>query len=192
MTNALKNYQTKARQLDEQDPLKQYRSRFALPKDPNTIYFCNNSLGLPAETTFIRMQEQLQHWSELGVEGWFDGKTNWYGSFDASLKKPLSQILGAEYDEVIVMNSLTVNLHLLLVSFYQPKDTRYKILIDSPTFPSDLYAVKSHLCLHGRNPDDALIILEPRNGEHLLRREDVLTNHFRAGRIHCPRVFKQC
>lgn len=173
MINLLKTYQAKAYQLDSQDPLKHFRERFALPKDPNTIYFCNNSLGLPAVSAFAKMQEQLQHWSELGVEGWFEGKSNWYGSFDAPLKTPLSHLLGAKYDEVIVMNSLTVNLHLLLVSFYQPSGTRFKILIDGPTFPSDLYAIKSHILRHGLNPDEALIVLEPRLGEHLLRQEDI-------------------
>ena len=173
MINLLEKYQAKATQLDIQDPLKQFRRRFALPKDPNTIYFCNNSLGLPAVTTFTRMQEQLQRWSELGVEGWFEGKSNWYGSFDTPLKEPLSHLLGAKYDEVIVMNSLTVNLHLLLVSFYQPTNVRFKILIEGPTFPSDLYAIKSHICHHGLDPDEALIILEPRFGEHLLRHEDI-------------------
>lgn len=171
MIDLLEKYRAKALHLDAQDPLKQFRARFALPKD--IIYLCNNSLGLPTLTTFSRMEEQLERWSKLGVEGWFEGKTNWYNSFDDSLKIPLSHLLGAECDEVIVMNSLTVNLHLLLVSFYQPTNTRYKILIDGPTFPSDLYAIKSHLYQHGRNPDDALIILEPRFGEHLLRHEDV-------------------
>lgn len=167
------NYQERAAQLDDQDPLSGFRTRFALPKDPNIIYFCNNSLGLPAAATFTRMEEQLQRWSQLGVEGWFEGKTNWYNSFDDALRKPLSQLLGAKHDEVIVMNSLTVNLHLLLVSFYQPTDTRYKILIEGPTFPSDLYAIKSHIRHHGRNPDEALIIVELRLGEYLLRYEDI-------------------
>lgn len=173
MINLLEKYQAKATQLDIQDPLKQFRTRFALAKDRNTIYFCNNSLGLPTVTTFTKMQEQLQRWSELGVEGWFEGKSNWYNSFDTSLKEPLSHLLGAKYEEVIVMNSLTVNLHLLLVSFYQPTNTRFKILIDGPTFPSDLYAIKSHIHYHGLHPDEALIILEPRLGEHLLRYEDI-------------------
>lgn len=173
MINLLEKYQAKATQLDIQDPLKQFRRRFALPKDPNAIYLCNNSLGLPASTTFTRMQEQLQRWSELGAEGWFEGKSNWYGSFDAPLKHPLSHLLGAKYDEVHVMNSLTVNLHLLLVSFYQPSNNRFKILIEGPTFPSDLYAIKSHIRYHGLNPDEALIILEPRLGEHLLSLEDI-------------------
>ncbi|BAE81206.1 kynureninase [Chlamydia felis Fe/C-56] len=172
MNEILKNYQKKATQLDEQDCLKHLRARFSLPKDPNAIYFCNNSLGLPAVSAFTKIEELLQCWSDVGVNGWFEGTGNWYRSFDRPLRQPLSKILGAEYEEVIVMNSLTMNLHLLLVSFYRPTDTRYKILIEGPTFPSDLYAIKSHLSFHGRNPDEALIILKPRADEDLLRYED--------------------
>lgn len=171
--NLLEKYQAKAIQLDFQDPLKKFRTRFALPKDPNTIYFCNHSLGLPTVATFNRMQDQLQRWSELGAEGWLQGKSNWYHSLDVPLKEPLAHLLGAKDDEVVAMNTLTVNLHLLLVSFYQPNDTRFKILIEWPAFPSDLYAIKSHLRYHGLNPDEALIILEPRAGEHHLRHEDI-------------------
>lgn len=173
MIPQLEKYRDKALHLDREDSLKDFRKRFALPKDPETIYFCNNSLGLPAVAASSRMQEQLQNWSELGVEGWFEGKSNWYRSFDAPLKEPLSQLLGAKYDEVVVMNSLTVNLHLLLVSFYQPTKSRYKVLIEGPTFPSDMYAIKSHIRNHGLNPDEALIHLQPRAGEHLLRQEDI-------------------
>jgi kynureninase len=173
MINLLEKYKAKAIYLDAQDPLKEFRTRFTPPKDPNIIYFCNHSLGLPATSTFIRMQEQLQRWSELGVKGWFEGQSGWYSSFDTSLTEPLSNLLGAKYNEVIVMNSLTVNLHLLLVSFYQPSDARFKILIEAPTFPSDLYAIKSHIHHHGLDPDEALIILEPRTGEHVLRQQDI-------------------
>ncbi|MBA3721962.1 MAG: kynureninase [Parachlamydiaceae bacterium] len=173
MNDFLKKYEEKALQLDSQDPLKKYRSQFALPEDSNTIYLCNNSLGLPAITAFTQMQEYMQQWKEVGVEGWFQGKTNWYNSTDTLIKEPLSHLLGANVDEVAAMNSLTVNLHLLLVSFYQPSDVRFKILIEGPTFPSDLYAIKSHLMQHGLDPEKALIILEPRNNEHLLAEEDI-------------------
>lgn len=174
MNSQFKRFQAKAAQLDSQDPLKTFRSRFALPKDPQTIYLCNNSLGLPAVSAKAKMQEQMERWEELGVEGWFKGKTNWYKSYDILLRNPLAHILGAEFDEVIVMNSLTVNLHLLLVSFYQPKPARFKILIEDPIFPSDLYAIKSHIEHHGLNPDEALITVKPRVGEYLLRNEDIL------------------
>lgn len=173
MNKILEHYLETATQLDFQDPLKQFRARFALPNDPEKIYFCNNSLGLPAVAAFTNMQEQLQRWADLGVEGWFEGASNWYGAFDASLKGPLSHLLGAKQDEVIVMNSLTVNLHLLLVSFYQPTASRFKILIEGPAFPSDMYAIKSHMRHHGLNPDEAMIIINPRSGEHLLRQEDI-------------------
>jgi len=161
----------KALDLDAKDPLKHLRERFALPE--GKIYFCNHSLGLPPFGAFTAMQEQLNRWADLGVEGWFQGDNNWYTALDAALRKPLSHLLGANCEEVIVMNSLTVNLHLLLVSFYQPTQARYKILIESPTFPSDLYAVKSHLHTHKLDPDNALIIVEPREGESLLRLEDI-------------------
>lgn len=171
MNKILEKYQEKAVQMDNQDPLKDFRTLFALPE--NVIYLCNNSLGLPAKDTFVNMQEQLQRWAELGVDGWFKGKPNWYRGFEDYFKKPLSQLLGANEDEVVVMNSLTVNLHLLLTSFFRPTKQRFKILIESPTFPSDLYAIKSHLQLHGLNSSEALIILEPRSNEHLIRNEDI-------------------
>lgn len=160
-----------ALKLDVQDPLRRFRQCFALPN--NKIYFCNNSLGLPARAVSSQMDAQIQRWANLGVEGWFQEKNDWYTSLDEPLRKPLAHLLGAEYEEVIVMNSLTVNLHLLLVSFYQPTATRYKIVIDSPCFPSDLYAIKSHIRYHGLDPAEALMILKPRPGEHLLRHADI-------------------
>lgn len=121
----LEKYRKIALALDSQDPLKMFRKHFSLPKSPDIIYFCSHSLGLPALSTFSKMQQELQHWSELGIEGWFERKSNWYHSFDAPLKEPLSHLLGAKKEEVSVMNSLTVNLHLLLVSFYRPTASRF-------------------------------------------------------------------
>ncbi len=112
MLELLKSYQAKAAQLDSEDPLKKYRSYFSLPKDPKSIYLCNNSLGLPASAALSKISEQFQNWVEFGAEGWFKDKSNWYNSYDVPLNKPLSNLLGAKYHEVIVMNSLTVNLHL--------------------------------------------------------------------------------
>ncbi len=157
--------------LDAEDPLQPIRERFNLPKEK--LYLCNNSLGLPPISAFTLMQEQLQRWAQVGVEGWFEEKAGWYTLFDNRLRGALARLLGAQEAEVIVMNSLTVNLHLLLVSFYRPTSNRYKILIESPIFPSDLYAIKSHLALHGWDPEKALIILEPRAGEYTLRHEDI-------------------
>jgi kynureninase len=173
MIRQLEKFEEKANEMDARDPLKEYRARFALPKDPSVIYFCNNSLGLPAKTASYMMQERLNQWEELGVEGWFHNKSNWYRSFDQPLREPLSHLLGANTEEVAVMNSLTVNLHLLLVSFYQPTEERFKILIEGPAFPSDLYAVKSHIRFHGLDPEKALIILEPRPGECILKQVDI-------------------
>lgn len=162
-----------AKELDAQDPLKELRNRFVLPKDPNHIYLCNNSLGLPAAATPFKMQTFLQDWAELGVEGWFDNSSNWYQFSKKFLQEPLAHLLGASKEEVIVMNSLTVNLHLLLTSFYQPTQARFKILMEGPTFPSDLYAIKSHITRHGLNAEEALLLLEFKNGEQLLNEEDI-------------------
>lgn len=152
--------QQKAHKLDKEDPLKHFKGRFTLPK--NHLYFCHNSLGLPTKSTPTMMQLHLEIWANLGVEGWFKGKKKWYTSIDLALKKPLAHLLGADQSEVVVMNSLTTNLHLLMVSFYQPTKTRYKILMESPVFPSDLYAIKSHIHLHGLDPEKTLILLEPK------------------------------
>jgi kynureninase len=165
-----KSDEHKALLLDKQDPLKDFKSYFSLPED--TLYFCHNSLGLPTKSTSTAMQQHLHQWSHLGVEGWFKGKDNWYTSIDLALRQPLSSLLGADPSEVVVMNSLTTNLHLLLTSFYQPTSTRYKILIEAPCFPSDLYAIKSHLLLHRLDPSDALILVEP--DEHTLVREETI------------------
>lgn len=173
MKHVLEKYKEKAAQLDSQDPLKSFKSKFALPQKADMIYLCNNSLGLPTKSAFTEMQAQLQRWSELGVEGWFKGESNWYSGFESAVKRPLSMLLGTKEDEVTVMNSLTINLHLLLTSFYTPTKNRFKIIIEGPTFPSDLYAIKGHLQLHGLNSEDALIIVEPRSGESLIRYEDI-------------------
>lgn len=167
----MKGYQEKGKALDDLDPLKWARDCFAVPEE--TLYLCNNSLGLPTRQAKPAMDAQLDRWAGLGVEGWFQGKEAWYTSFDEPLRKPLSDLLGAKYEEVIVMNSLTVNLHLLLVSFYQPTEARYKILIEAPSFPSDLYAIKSQIQFHGLDPEETLIVLEPRQGEFCLRGSDI-------------------
>lgn len=162
----------KALKLDQEDPLKHFKDRFLLPQ--NFLYFCHHSLGLPAKSASTMMHTHMQTWADLGVEGWFQGENNWYTSIDLALRKPLAQMLGAREDEVVVMNSLTVNLHLLMVSFYKPTKIRYKILIESPTFPSDLYAIKDHLQRHGLDPNKALIALEPKKKEDYLLTEDAI------------------
>lgn len=172
----MNDFEKQVRQLDSEDPLKSFRSHFALPKASSgnpRIYFCNNSLGLPASKGFEMLNERMQQWSQYGAEGWFHADSNWYGSVEGPLRSNLAVLLGASANEVAVMNSLTVNLHLMMASFYRPTKKRFKIVIDAPTFPSDLYAVKSQICFHGLDPEKALLILEPRNGEHQLRLEDI-------------------
>ncbi len=159
----------RALEMDAEDPLKEFRDRFALP---GGIYLCNNSLGLPPKSAFTKMQAQMERWQTHGVEGWFQGDSNWY-NFDQSIKKPLSRLLGAKFDEVAAMHSLTANLHLLLVSFYQPTKERFKILIEGPIFPSDLYALKSRIAQLGLDPQKCLRIVEPLQGEHCLRQEEI-------------------
>jgi kynureninase len=168
-TNPSDTMEVVAQRLDEEDPLKHTRGEFFLPQNNlgrQNTYLCNNSLGLQLRAVPALIQEELTRWARLGVDGWFEGNRAWYNRFEQALRQPLARLLGALNEEVIFMNSLTVNLHLLMVSFYRPTKERYKIVIDAPTFPSDLYAIKCHLHNHGYHPEEALIVLEPRLGEH--------------------------
>ncbi|MCP4246842.1 MAG: kynureninase [bacterium] len=164
-----------ARQLDAEDPLRAERDGFHIPTGPDgtpVIYFCGNSLGLQPKGVSAMLDQELRDWAELGVDAHFEGQTPWY-SYHEVFRETGARLVGAEPGEVVMMNSLTVNLHLMMVSFYRPTAQRYKILIDGPTFPSDTYAVKTQLVHHGRDPAEALIVAEPRPGEHLLRFEDL-------------------
>ena len=166
-----------ARALDDQDPLAGYRERFWIPPSPadpsqESIYLCGNSLGLQPKTTRPAMLQELDDWQRLGVEGHFEAATPWY-SYHEAVREPAARLVGGHPDEVVVMNSLTVNLHLLMLSFYRPTPARPKIVIDGPCFPSDVYAVKSQLRLHGHDPAEHLLWLQPREGEHCLRTPDV-------------------
>ncbi|PTQ96854.1 kynureninase [Mucilaginibacter yixingensis] len=164
-----------AQQLDELDGLKYLRDKFLIPQHngSDAIYLCGNSLGLQPKAARGELQKQLDAWQCRAVEGWFEGDDPWLG-YQKQLKKPLSVILGAREAEVSVMNSLTVNLHLLMISFYQPKDKRYKILMEGKAFPSDQYAIESQVRLHGLAPDDVIVEVFPRDGEYTLRTEDIL------------------
>ena len=164
-----------ARELDATDPLRAYRDRFHIPRTKDgspVIYFAGNSLGLQPKAVRTILDEELNDWAELGVDGHFEGKRPWY-SYHELLRDAAARLVGALPREVVLMNSLTVNLHLMMVSFYRPAPGRYKILIEEPCFPSDLYAVKTQLRVHGYNPDAALLAAKPRPGEHLVRIEDV-------------------
>ncbi len=166
-----------AQQLDQQDVLKSYRSLFHIPihDQHEQIYFCGNSLGLQPKNTQVYIAQELEKWQNLGVEGWFTGQNNWI-NYLQHLKGPLARIVGAMPTEVTVMNNLTVNLHLMLISFYQPTTQRFKILVEAGAFPSDQYAFETHLKTRGLNPDEAIIELIPREGEHTLRHEDILAS----------------
>jgi kynureninase len=164
-----------ARMMDVSDPLKAFRDRFHIPKtkdNRDSIYLCGNSLGLQPKTTQPAILQELKDWQELGVEGHFHAMNPWW-PYHESVTKQSAHLVGAKNSEVVVMNSLTVNLHLMMVSFYRPTAERFKIIIETPVFPSDLYAVESQLRFHGHDPAAALIKLKPRKGEDTLRTEDI-------------------
>lgn len=165
-----------AQKLDRDDPLAGFRDEFYFPRQPNgapIIYLCGNSLGLQPKGAREDISRELQAWADLAVEGHFEGDDPWY-TFHESFSRQLAPIVGATSEEIIVMNTLTVNLHLMMISFYQPTAKRYKILIEDAAFPSDHYAVDSQAKLHGFDPDDAIIKLRPRPGEEALRDADIL------------------
>lgn len=164
-----------AQQLDANDPLKNFRNEFLIPKHngQDVIYLCGNSLGLQPKDAKSYLQNQLNSWENLAVEGWFQGDDPWL-SYHKKLIGPLANILGAKPAEVTVMNSLTVNLHLLMVSFYKPEGKRYKIIMEAGAFPSDQYAMESQVRFHGFDPKDAIIEIASREGEFTLRTEDIV------------------
>lgn len=165
-----------AKKMDEADPLKKFREQFYFPVDGNQnakLYFCGNSLGLQPKTANSYLQQELEDWQKFGVEGHFQAKNPWF-HYHKFLSDQLGKLVGGNAHEVIAMNSLTVNLHLLMVSFYRPTSTKYKILIENAAFPSDHYAVESQVRHHGLKPGEAIVELNPREGEHGLRDEDVI------------------
>ncbi len=164
-----------AQQQDALDPLKSFRSKFYFPMmhGRETIYFTGNSLGLQPKTTQDYVLNELEDWATFGVEGHFHARKPWL-SYHEQFAEPLSKIVGAKPEEVVAMNQLTVNLHLLLVSFYRPTKTRYRILCEAKAFPSDQYALESQVKSHGLDPADAIIEVEPREGEVCIRHEDIL------------------
>ena len=164
-----------AKQQDQQDELKYYRNQFHIPTDNNGkefIYFCGNSLGLQPKSTKESINQELEDWAKFGVEGHTDAKNPWL-PYHEFLTETMAKIVGAKPIEVVVMNTLTTNLHLLMVSFYKPTKTKYKIVIESDAFPSDKYAVESQLRYHGFNDKDGVVLWKPRKGEELLRIEDL-------------------
>ena len=165
-----------AKQLDEQDALNHFRDKFYIPiiKGNECIYFTGNSLGLQPKTTQDYVLNELEDWASFGVEGHFHARQPWF-SYHEMFPQLLTKIVGALPEEIVVMNQLTVNLHLLMASFYQPTKERYKIICEAKAFPSDQYAFETQAKYHGFDPADAVIEVAPREGEHILRTEDIIS-----------------
>jgi kynureninase len=165
-----------ARQLDSEDPLSIFRDKFHLPltKDGKpVIYFAGNSLGLMPMAAKKVVDDELDNWAKLGVDAHHATGTPWY-SYHEALRGPTSRVVGAKPVEVICMNSLTVNLHLMMATFYRPTKSRFKILMEEPAFPSDTYAIKTQIVHHGLDPKDALVLARPHEGEFIIRTEDII------------------
>ena len=165
-----------ARRLDAEDPLRSFRDKFHLPLDKDgssLIYFAGNSLGLMPKAARQIVEQELDDWAKLAVDAHLSAKTPWY-SYHETLREPTARLIGAKPIEVICMNSLTVNLHLMMATFYRPTKSRFKILMEDPAFPSDTYAVKTQIVHHGLDPKKALVVARPRAGEFTVRTEDIV------------------
>jgi len=166
-----------AQQMDQQDPVANIRDDFSIPKMPDgreEIYLCGNSLGLQPKLSAEYVQQELNQWAKLGVKGHFDGDFPWM-PYHEFLAEGFAELVGAKTTEVVCMNTLTANLHFMMVSFYQPTKTRYKILIEEHAFPSDHYAVESQIKFHGFDPEQSMLLVKPREGEETIRNEDLLS-----------------
>jgi kynureninase len=164
-----------ARQLDADDSLCGFRDRFHLPPGNDgrpLIYLAGNSLGLMPKSAREIVDRELDDWATLGVDAHLSAQTPWY-SYHETLREPMARLVGARPLEVVCMNSLTVNLHLMLATFYRPTKSRFKILMEEPAFPSDTYAIKTQLVHHGLDPRKALLLIRPREGEFIVRHEDI-------------------
>ncbi len=164
-----------ALQLDAEDPLRQFREKFHLPlgKDGKPlIYFAGNSLGLMPRTARTIVEQELDDWAKLAVDAHLGAATPWY-SYHETLREPTARLVGAQPNEIICMNSLTVNIHLMMATFYRPTKSRFKILMEDPAFPSDTYAIKTQIVHHGLDPKKALILARPREGDFTVRQDDI-------------------
>lgn len=175
MSNNFENTRAFADQLDEQDELKHFRDQFYIPiiNGRESVYLTGNSLGLQPKTTQDAVVNELEDWANFGVEGHFHARQPWF-SYHEMFPQYLAPVVGALPEEIVVMNQLTVNLHLLMTSFYRPTKERYKIICEAKAFPSDQYALESQVKLHGYNPEDAIVEVAPREGEHTIRHDDIL------------------
>ena len=170
-----KNTANFALELDAKDELRNYRNEFHIPLQKNGdphVYMCGNSLGLQPKRTKQFLNQELDDWATFGVEGHFHAKNPWL-PYHEFLAESYAKIVGAKNSEVVAMNTLTVNLHLMMVSFYRPTQKRHKIIIEGDAFPSDIYAVESQIKHHGFLPESSLIKLRPRDGESAIRTEDI-------------------
>ena len=161
--------------MDARDPLAHFRDRFLIPKTKtgdDCIYLCGHSLGLQPKTARSYLEQELRDWAQFGVEGHFHARNPWV-PYHRLLTQQTATLVGAHPAEVVVMNSLTVNLHLMMTSFYRPSSEKHKILVERGAFPSDQYAVKSQIRFHGFDPASSLIELTPREGESCMREDDV-------------------
>jgi kynureninase len=163
---------------DAADPLTPLRGRFLIPDGlagpdgPKAIYLAGQSLGLQPRTVRGIVEAELDRWARLGVDAWFQGDRPWF-TYDDSLREPMARIVGAEPSEVAILNTLTIDLHLLLTSFFRPSGLRRRILADGPLFPSDRYALSSHLAARGLDPETDLVVIGPRDGEATVPPEDL-------------------
>lgn len=164
-----------ALELDASDPLNSFRKEFEFPQHSgkDSLYFTGNSLGLMPKKVREYLNEELDDWGKYGVEGHFDAKRPWY-SYHENFTNQMAEIVGALPKEVVLMNGLTTNLHLMMATFYTPTDTKYKILCEAKAFPSDQYMLETQVAHHGYSANDALIEIAPREGEEIIREEDIL------------------
>lgn len=164
-----------ALRMDSEDKLAAFRNRFYIPQHngEDTVYLTGNSLGLQPKTAREFVEQEFADWEKYGVEGHFKGKNPWF-KYHHFLNENAAKVVGALPSEVVVMNNLTVNLHLMMVSFYRPKEGRYKIVMEAGAFPSDQYAMETQVRAHGFEPSETIIELTPREGEHTLRTEDII------------------
>lgn len=171
-----------AQSLDQTDILFSFRERFLFPQHDgrDVIYLCGNSLGLQPKSVSYLMQQELDDWAKYGVEGHFLARNPWF-SYHKIFTERLTKIVGAHADEVVAANTLTVNLHLLMMSFYRPDKDRYKILMEAGAFPSDQYAMETQVRMYGLDPEDAIIELKPKEGAHIIEEEDILEAIEKAG-----------
>ncbi len=179
---AFENSLEYAQGLDQIDILFPFRERFHFPQhnDKDVHYFCGNSLGLQPKMVGYLMERELKDWANHGVEGHFRAANPWF-SYHHIFTERLAKVVGAKADEVVVMNTLTVNLHLLMMSFYRPANGRYKILMEAGAFPSDQYAIETQVRMYGYDPNDAIIEVSPREGQHTITDEDIYTAIAEAG-----------